>query len=91
MGLFVGLLSLICFYYYTEKDKIIKDINEIIEDCRGCNSFDEKSESKMYSWLELGEGGLHRKSLFTLKKIKKEMERYYKIHFEEDFENMMKW
>ena len=66
VALFVGLLGFnIYSYYCREKDQLINDINKIIEDCRKLSSFDEKSDDKMSSWLELGKGELHRKSMFV--------------------------
>jgi len=87
VALFVGLLGFnIYSYYCREKDQLINDINKIIEDCRKLSSFDEKSDDKMSSWLELGKGELHRKSMFALKRIKKEMIRYFQIHLDIDIE-----
>ena len=64
----------------------IEDIEEIIDDCINLSSFDDKSEDKMSSWLELGSGELHRKSLFSLRRIRKEMNRYFGIHLDMDIE-----
>lgn len=86
-GLLAALLGFNLYSYYSrEKDLIKNDIIKIIENCRKLSSFDEKSEDKMSSWLELGKGELHRKSLFTLRRIKKEMIRYYQIHINMDIE-----
>ena len=86
-GLFVCVIGFNLYSVYCrKKDLIIKDINRIIDDCRELRSFDEKSEDKMSSWLELGESDLHGKSLIKLRKIKKEMIRYFQIHLDMDIE-----
>ncbi|MCD4820755.1 MAG: hypothetical protein K8R11_01470 [Methanococcoides sp.] len=86
-GLFIGLLGFNVYSYYCrEKDLLIQDIERLVEDCRRLSSFDDRSEYKLNSWLELGSGELHRKSLFSLKKIKNEMVRYFNIHIEMDLE-----
>ncbi len=86
-GLFVGVLGFNVYSYYCrEKDLLIQDIEKLVEDCRRLSSFDDRSEYKLNSWLELGSGELHRKSLFSLKKIKGEMVRYFNIHIEMDLE-----
>jgi len=73
-GLLLGVLGFNLYsLYHREKDHLIKDIEKIIDDCRDLNSLDDKSEDKMSSWLELGSGKLHRKSLFSLRRIRKEM------------------
>lgn len=86
-GLIVGILGVNLYGLYTrEKDTLLKDIEKLIEDCKSCESFDERSEYKMPEWLELSTGELHRKSLFSLRRIRKEMQKYYKIHLDEDLE-----
>lgn len=87
VGVFVGVLGFNVYSYYCrEKDLLIQDIEKLVEDCRGLSSFDDRSEYKLNSWLELGSGELHRKSLLSLKKIKNEMVRYFNIHIEMDLE-----
>ena len=75
-------------YITREKDHLVRDIEKLIEECKSCESFDEKSEYKMDSWLELGSGELHRKSFLALRRVKKEMTRYWKIHFDTDMEHL---
>lgn len=70
--------------YFREKDNLVKDIEKLIECCKSRESFDERSEYKMASWLELDKSELHRKSFFSLRRIKNEMQRYLKIHIDMD-------
>ena len=87
IGLLVAVSGISLRGIYTkENDNLIKDIEELIRNCKSCESFDERSEYKMPGWLEFSEGKLHRRSLFTLRRIRKEMQRYYKIHLDMDLE-----
>ncbi|MCP4118789.1 MAG: hypothetical protein GY737_26025 [Desulfobacteraceae bacterium] len=68
--------------YCRRKDHVILDIRNVLEDCRSLKSWDDRSELKLGTWVEGDERELHRKSLRVLKRILKEMIRYYQIHLE---------
>lgn len=79
---FIALCSLIFALRTNAKENLLKDIVAIINSCRGCSSFDERSESKLIQWLEGSEDMLHRKSMWDLWRIRREMGRYLVIHNE---------
>jgi hypothetical protein len=64
------------------KDHLIIDIRNVLADCRSLESWDDKSELKLPSWIGGDERELHRQSWRALRRIRAEMLRYYRIHLE---------
>lgn len=74
---------------YTQKElksyrvKILDDIKEILEKCSGEESWDDRSELKLYSWIEnRSEEEIQISKLSDLILIRNNLERYYKLHLE---------
>lgn len=88
VGIILGVIGFnVIGWYQYEKSYLIKDIKCIVSSCRSRPSFDDHSECKLIQWLEGSEDELHRKSLFKLRHIKKEMYRYLDIHINMDLDN----
>lgn len=68
--------------YTRSKDYLIIDIRNLLEDCRGLESWDDRSELKLPSWVGGDERELHRRSWSALRRIRSETVRYYEIHLE---------
>ncbi len=68
--------------YARSKDHVILDINNTLQDCRALESWDDRSELKLCSWIGGDERDLHKQSLMQLRKIRKDIIRYYRIHEE---------
>ena len=60
------------------------DISNLIEDCQELQSWDDRSESKLCSWVKGDERELHKKSLRELHSIHTNMIKYWQIHMEMD-------
>jgi hypothetical protein len=70
-------------WYTRSKDYVIIDIQNVLEDCRALSSWDDcRSELKLPSWIGGDERDLHRRSLWALRRIRRDMWRYYQIHAE---------
>jgi len=79
----VTLLGFSVYGLFTRsKDHLILDIRNLLEDCRGVESWDDRSELKLYSWVGGDERGLHRRSWFALRRVYQDLLRYYRIHLE---------
>lgn len=84
---FIGFIGVLFAFYIYEKSNLIQDIKGAVKACKDQESFDDRSETKLISWLEGTEEELHRKSLWRLKKIKNEMWRYLDIHIQMDIDS----
>ena len=87
LSMIFGLLGVsgITFYgiYCRTKDNLIKDIHNLLEDCRTLSSWDDiRSELKLMSWIEGDERALHWKTLRELHSIRNSMIKYWQIHLE---------
>ena len=70
-------------WYARAKDYLIIDIRNVLEDCRALSSWDDcRSELKLGPWIGGDERELHRKSWWALRRIRRDMWRYYQIHAE---------
>lgn len=66
------------------RKKVIKDIKEILEKCRGLKSWNDRSELKLYSWIKnRSEEEIEISKLSDLILIKNNLQKYYKIHLDE--------
>jgi hypothetical protein len=83
----VSVFGLLFAFYVYEKNNLIQDIKELVKDCREQESFDDRSEDKLMSWLDGTENDLQRKNLWRLKQIKKEMWHYLEIHVQMELED----
>ena len=80
---FIALVGISAYGIYTRsKDHLILDIENTIHDCRAFESWDDRSELKLVSWLGCDERDLHKQSLLRLRKTRKDIFRYYRIHEE---------
>lgn len=64
------------------RENLIADIRNLLEDCRGLKSWDDRSEYKLMSWVEGDERELHHKSLRELHRIRNSMIKYWQVHLE---------
>lgn len=80
----ITLVGVSAYSLFTRsKDHLIIDIRNLLEDCRALESWDDRSELKLPSWVGGDERELHRRSWSALRRIRSEMVRYYEIHLEE--------
>jgi hypothetical protein len=79
----IALIGISAYGVYTRsKDHLILDINNALQDCRTLESWDDRSELKLCSWIDGDPRDLHKRSLMHLRKIRKDINRYYQIHEE---------
>lgn len=65
------------------RERTLTDITNLLKECRELSSWDNRSEIKLYSWLEENEEGeLIILNLSTLLKIKENLLEYKKIHLD---------
>ena len=86
ISILISLVGLFFMWYLYEKNNLINYIKSIVKSCREQDALDNRSKYKFFSWLEGEEDELHRKSLWKLKHIKKEMWRYLEIHIRMDLD-----
>jgi len=68
-----------------KRASLLDNANQLLADCRSCKSWDDKSEYKLPQWLEnVSEEMICYTSLSNLIRIKDNLQRYFKIHEEED-------
>lgn len=88
LSILFGVLGLTGFSFYTVysrcRSHLMIDIRNLIEDCRKLKSWDDRSESKLFSWVEGDERELHKKTLRDLHRIRNNMIKYWQIHLEMD-------
>ena len=66
-----------------ERSKYIEDIRDILKKCRSLSSWDDRSELKLYLWLNYhSENEIDLLSLSDILVIKNNLEKYYKIHID---------
>jgi hypothetical protein len=70
--------------YYREKRSVLRDVEEILDMARRTDSWSSRSEFRLCPSLEGLEGELHRRTLFALIRIRKEVWRHYHRHLERD-------
>lgn len=80
----VGLAFSLSVVYYRMKAHLAVDIRNLLEDCRGTESWDDRSELKLGPWVEGDERELHRKSLVALYRIRRQVREYYDVHLKMD-------
>jgi hypothetical protein len=73
--------------YYRKKQRVLREIDQILAMCRGTKCWLSKSEFKLAPSLEGLEGDLHERSLFALLRIREKMWGHYHIHLEKDGQN----
>ena len=70
--------------YYRKKQRVLREIDQILVMCRGTDSWRSKSEFRLAPSLEGLEGDLHQRSLFALLRIREKIWDHYHSHLEKD-------
>ena len=64
-----------------KREDMVRRIQNLLEQCRQCRSWDDRSESKLPQWMEyVPEGMIPHTSLSNLIKIESNLHRYLSIH-----------
>ena len=72
-------ISVPCWFDF--KKRLQKDIERLLVECREADNWDEKSESKLFQWMEgVEEDELYNCSLLKLRKIRSDVSDYLYIH-----------
>lgn len=84
VALITATITLSFTLYKQYKNKLILDAKSLIKKCRDTVSWDTRSEDKLISWMDgVPEEDLHRASVIKLRKIQKNLVKYWGIHIEE--------
>ena len=75
-------LSLFLHYCSNARSNLIREIKEVLGKCRECESWDDRSELKLFQYIGAEENRLGRYTLKALVEIRNRAYEYLKVHFE---------
>ena len=84
LAILLSLLAILLHVYTERKRALLLDIEHILKCCRDTESWDDRSEYKLFSWMGTEEGTLHNYSLLELQKTRSSLIKYMQIHINMD-------
>jgi hypothetical protein len=84
LSLFSILLAIFLYYCANARNSLIGEIREVLEKCRECSSWDDRSELKLFQYIGAEENRLGRYTLKALVEIRNRTYEYWKVHLEMD-------
>lgn len=84
LSVFAILLAVFLYLCTNARNNLIAEIKEVLAKCRACNSWDDKSESKLFQYIGAEETRLGRYTLKALVEIRNRIYEYWKVHLEMD-------
>ncbi len=84
LSVFAILLAVYLYLCANARNNLIVEIKEVLAKCRDCNSWDDKSESKLFQYIGAEETRLGRYTLKALVEIRNRTYEYWKVHLEMD-------
>lgn len=80
LSVFSIFLSLFLYYCSNARNNLIGEIKEVLGKCRTCESWDERSEMKLFQYIGAEEDRLGRYTLRSLVEIRNRAYEYWKVH-----------
>ena len=82
LSIFAILLAIFLYLCTNARNNLISEIKEILVKCRACDSWDDRSELKLFQYIGAEETRLGRYSLRALVDIRNRTYEYWKVHLE---------
>lgn len=82
LSIFAILLAIFLYLCTNARSNLITEIKEVLVKCRACDSWDDKSESKLFQYIGAEECRLGRYTLRALVEIRNRTYEYWKVHLE---------
>ena len=82
LSIFAILLAIFLYLCTNARNNLISEIREVLINCRKCDSWDERSELKLFQYIGAEENRLGRYTLRALVEIRNRTYEYWKVHLE---------
>ncbi len=84
LSVFSIILAIFLYYRAIARNNLIEEIKDVLGKCRECNSWDDRSELKLFQYIGAVENRLGRYTLEALVEIRNRTYEYWKVHLEMD-------
>ena len=78
------LLSTFLYLFSNARTNLIREIREVLQMCRQCDSWDDKSDMKLFQYIGAEENRLGRYGTKALVEVRNRAYEYWKVHLEMD-------
>lgn len=78
------VLSALLYLFSNARANLIQEIHEVLQTCRNCALWDDRSEMKLFQYIGAEENRLGRYGIKALVEVRNRAYEYWKVHLEMD-------